>query len=159
MNEIVNEVQDTVLVNAYGSNEFIDRITNYNKKIYEDELTSLKNRRYLNDRFDLLVDSTFKENTSLSVVMMDIDDFKTIHDVNEHLFTDAVIKKTAQTLISNFSVSRGDIIIRYGGDEFFIALKNISRQLLEQRIKTIQKALKEQEYPVSISHQKSTPTS
>lgn len=32
MNEIVNEVQDTVLVNAYGSNEFIDRITNYNKK-------------------------------------------------------------------------------------------------------------------------------
>ena len=91
--------------------------------------------------------------------MMDIDDFKTIHDVNEHLFTDAVIKKTAQTLISNFSVSRGDIIIRYGGDEFFIALKNISRQLLEQRIKTIQKALKEQEYPVSISHQKSTPTS
>ena len=105
------------------------------------------------------MDSTFKENTSLSVVMMDIDDFKTIHDVNEHLFTDAVIKKTAQTLISNFSVSRGDIIIRYDGDEFFIALKNISRQLLEQRIKTIQKALKEQEYPVSISHQKSTPTS
>ena len=43
--KIVNEVQDTVLVNAYGSNEFIDRITNYNKKIYEDELTSLKNRR------------------------------------------------------------------------------------------------------------------
>lgn len=97
------------------------------------------------------MDSTFKENTSLSAVMMDIDDFKTIHDVNGHLFTDAVIKKTAQTLISNFSVSRGDIIVRYGGDEFFIALKNISRPLLEQRIKTIQKALKEQEYPVSIS--------
>lgn len=150
MNEIVNEVQDTVLVNAYGSNEFIARITNYNKKIYEDELTLLKNRRYLNDKFDLLVDSTFKENTSLSVVM-DIDDFTIINDVNGYLFTDAVIKKTAQTLISNFSVSRGDIIVRYGGDEFFIALKNISRPLLEQRIKTIQKALKEQEYPVSIS--------
>ena len=149
--EIVNEVKDTVLVNAYGSNEFIDRITNYNKKIYEDELTSLKNRRYLNDRFDLFVDSSVKENTSLSAVMMDIDDFKTINDVNGHLFGDAVLKKTAQTLISNFSVSRGDIIVRYGGDEFFIALKSISRQLLEQRIKTIQKALKEQEYPVSIS--------
>ena len=77
------------------------------------------------------MDSTFKENTSLSAIMMDIDDFKTINDVNGHLFTYAVIKKTAQTLISNFSVSRGDIIVRYGGDEFFIALKNISRPLLE----------------------------
>lgn len=57
--------------------------------------------------------------------MIDIDDFKIINDTYGNVEGDKTIKFVAQLLQQNFSLDRGDIIVRYGVDEFFVALKNI----------------------------------
>ena len=135
--EVVTESNDDVLLSAFGTNDFVDRITAFNRKVYADELTGLSNRRCMNDRFAILADSAQREGASLAVVMADIDDFKLINDTHGHLAGDEALQVAAKTLLGCFKPAKDDIVARYGGDEFFVALKGVSREDLRQRTEDV----------------------
>jgi len=86
--------------------------------IFIDNLTGLGNRHYLESLKVKL--NKFQGNISTGILMLDIDDFKKVNDTYGHSFGDDVLRKIAQTIISNIRFV--DEAIRYGGEEFLIIL-------------------------------------
>ena len=83
-----------------------------------DFLTGLYNRRYISHMFENELDRNRRNNTQLSLLMIDIDDFKKVNDIFGHNVGDYVLSEVSKRLLS---VSRKvDIISRWGGEEFLI---------------------------------------
>jgi diguanylate cyclase (GGDEF)-like protein len=99
-----------------------------NARLYEearaladrDQLTGFYNHRYLHERFGEEVVRTQRSRQPLSVLMLDLDDFKLVNDTFGHLFGDQVLAWIAEVIRSTLRAS--DIPARYGGDEFAILL-------------------------------------
>ncbi|MBU1085963.1 MAG: sensor domain-containing diguanylate cyclase [Candidatus Omnitrophica bacterium] len=88
-----------------------------------DKLTQLYNRTFLQKRMKEEVEFCNRQLLPLSLMMLDIDHFKTINDTYGHQEGDMVLKKIAQ--IISKSVRLTDICARYGGEEFVIVLPGI----------------------------------
>ena len=88
----------------------------------KDKLTDTLNRKYFESRLEKFIESDIEAGLTFSLLMIDIDDFKQINDSYGHLKGDKVLK----TLASQFknSTRSTDLVCRYGGDEFIIALLN-----------------------------------
>ena len=99
----------------------ITRISRLKKNNFIDQLTNSYNRKYLNKILENL-DKKNSKSIELGVLMLDIDYFKKYNDNYGHIQGDYVIKSVANIL--NSSIERGDCVIRYGGEEFLIILKN-----------------------------------
>ena len=92
-----------------------------------DELTGLRNRRYLNEALANEYRRAFREKTSLAVLMIDIDYFKQLNDTYGHHFGDHCLVQAGQLLTA--CIRRPpDIAVRYGGEEFVIVLPNTDLQ-------------------------------
>lgn len=85
-----------------------------------DTLTNLLNRRALNDEIKREIARHNRMGTELVFALGDIDNFKEINDQHGHLNGDIILKKVAQTMTDNFR--RGDLIGRWGGEEFLVLL-------------------------------------
>ncbi len=109
-----------------------------------DALTGLSNRR----RFDEALKSEWqracRDNTSLSLVLIDVDNFKRINDAYGHPYGDEVLKALAQLLIQHAD-GPGRLIARYGGEEFAVLLPGAvldEAQALAERLRVqVQAAL------------------
>jgi diguanylate cyclase (GGDEF)-like protein len=88
-----------------------------------DGLTKLFNKRYLMERLDSELKFAQRHETSLSLLMFDIDHFKTVNDTHGHLAGDAVLEKLAAVLLK--AVRNEDVVARFGGEEFAIVLRAI----------------------------------
>lgn len=86
----------------------------------QDVLTGIHNRRYLIDQLPREIKIAERTGRPLSVMMFDLDHFKNINDTYGHAFGDVVLKNVATAVAS--SIRSYDIFIRYGGEEFFVAL-------------------------------------
>ena len=149
--EVVTESDDNVLLTAFGNNDFVNRITEYNHKVYTDELTGLSNRRFLNERLELMATRAVHDGASLAMIMIDIDDFKDINDLQGHLAGDEALRRVGDTLARGFRPGNEDILARYGGDEFFCALWDIERDDLDARLKAVQQIADESGLGVTMS--------
>ncbi len=122
-----------------------------------DELTGLTNRRGLYDRFEAEIERARRNQTSLSVAMVDVDFFKKFNDTYGHLNGDVVLKEIAQVFLH--SLRKSDLICRFGGEEFAILLPDTSfkaatdllERLREKVCKTPFHGLQDEEMNVSIS--------
>ncbi|MBS0993517.1 diguanylate cyclase [Gluconobacter cerinus] len=85
-----------------------------------DPLTSTLNRRFLPTIMAREVAQSLRREVPFSILMIDIDHFKSINDRYGHTGGDAVLRGVAEKLISSCRTS--DFIFRYGGEEFLIAL-------------------------------------
>jgi diguanylate cyclase (GGDEF)-like protein len=85
-----------------------------------DELTGLLNRRAFNQRLDALLHRARQTSTPLSLVEIDIDDFKLINDRFGHAAGDGALVSVADSLTR--SVREGELVARMGGEEFAIIL-------------------------------------
>jgi diguanylate cyclase (GGDEF)-like protein len=93
--------------------------------LYLDELTQVHNRKFIMYQLEQLISQTTLFNLSFGVLFIDIDHFKSINDTYGHQAGDEVLKMVAKTLEAN--IRNGDFIGRFGGEEFIILLKNISK--------------------------------
>jgi len=97
---------------------------NYHEEIYRltiiDGLTQIHNRRYFLEFLDRELVRSARSGTPLSLVVFDVDLFKSLNDNYGHLFGDRVLKHIAR--LAQPLVRREQLIARYGGDEFAVVL-------------------------------------
>jgi diguanylate cyclase (GGDEF)-like protein len=86
----------------------------------QDAMTGLHNRRFLEEYVETLVATAKRHQTSLAILLLDLDYFKMVNDTHGHDAGDAVLKAIAELLKQNVRAS--DLVIRFGGEEFLILL-------------------------------------
>jgi len=91
-----------------------------------DQLTSLYNHNYFYKRLFDELERASRYETPVALLMMDIDDFKTVNDTHGHRTGDVVLSDIAARIKS--SVRKTDIVARYGGEEFAIVLPQTTLQ-------------------------------
>lgn len=103
----------------------------------KDFLTEVYNRRFVYEFFPKLLAKVDKNKEKLSVFVLDIDDFKEINDTRGHEVGDSVIQSISNIILKN--TRKGDLLARWGGDEFLlitIYTDNMCPSLLIERIET-----------------------
>jgi diguanylate cyclase (GGDEF)-like protein len=90
----------------------------------KDPLTGLYNRRFLQDHANHVISGVLRRKKTLGLIMCDLDYFKQVNDQYGHDVGDLVLKETA--VLINKGVRDTDIVIRFGGEEFFILLVDIN---------------------------------
>jgi diguanylate cyclase (GGDEF)-like protein len=116
----------------------------YQKMSLTDPLTSLPNRRYLQDRLFEEVERSKRYNTPLAFMILDVDHFKSYNDFYGHTNADRVLVKTAQILRG--SVRAIDMSARFAGDEFCIVLPETDIGDAARIAERLRKAVCEAEY-------------
>lgn len=92
------------------------------EKAFEDQLTGLKNRRFLEEFLSHQVKVARRQDQPLSVLMLDIDHFKYFNDKYGHDAGDLVLKIFAKSV--GDCLRESDLAARYGGEEFTVVLVN-----------------------------------
>lgn len=89
-----------------------------------DPLTGVFNRRYLDQILPKEASRAQRLCTSLTFVMVDLDDFKSVNNKFGHIEGDWVLREISRLMTENFRAS--DSIVRYGGDEFLVVMMGTS---------------------------------
>jgi len=139
------EIKIKLLLNIFEevTRKYEELLKNYEElnellkyKASHDPLTGLYNREALENVLKAEVARVRLSNSVLSVIFLDVDNFKTINDTHGHQFGDEILKKIGE-IIKN-SVRERDIVARYGGDEFVILLHartDLEPKIIANRIK------------------------
>jgi len=88
-----------------------------------DQLTNIPNRRSFDDRLKMEWKQAVREKTPISLLIIDIDNFKYFNDTYGHQQGDVVLQKIAELLPQSFR-RPGDFAARWGGEEFVVLLPN-----------------------------------
>lgn len=108
----------------------------YEKMSYSDELTELANYRFFQKALQKETERARRYKRPLSLMMLDIDNFKNCNDAYGHLAGDMALKQIASLIKKN---TRGcDLVARYGGEEFTVLLPETSieeTQVVADRIR------------------------
>ncbi|HEX8091014.1 MAG TPA: sensor domain-containing diguanylate cyclase [Blastocatellia bacterium] len=116
----------------------------YQRMSLTDPLTSLPNRRYLQDRLFEEVERSKRYNTPMSFMILDVDRFKSYNDFYGHTNADHVLVKTAQILRG--SIRAIDMSARFAGDEFCIVLPETEVADAARIAERLRKAVCDAEY-------------
>lgn len=104
-----------------------------------DYLTGISNARYFYELTDMELKRTFRNNSFITIVYIDLDNFKEINDNLGHMQGDTVLKIAAETLKN--SVRAIDTAARIGGDEFIILMPDTDFAEAEKALRRIKTAL------------------
>lgn len=116
----------------------------------EDALTGLTNRRAFNNRFEALIKLYPKTIHSLTLFLIDIDDFKEVNDHFGHLIGDEVLSRVAVVLKSQLRTE--DTLARWGGEEFAVLLHDVTQDHAVAIAEKLLKAVKEDEMLQTLLH-------
>ncbi len=103
-----------------------------------DELTGLRNRRFIIERLEEEFQRSKRSGRPLGLIMLDIDRFKQINDVYGHIFGDVVLRVVASRMRS--ILRKHDLLGRVGGEEFLVVCPDSSLDdtvVVAERIRTI----------------------
>jgi diguanylate cyclase (GGDEF)-like protein/PAS domain S-box-containing protein len=100
-----------------------------------DHLTGLFNRRYMEETLERELLRASRKQLPLSIIMLDVDDFKRFNDTYGHAAGDAILREVGNMLGGH--VRADDIASRYGGDEFVIVMPDSSQEVARERAKLL----------------------
>lgn len=126
--ELASYVDHDAMFSLNEKQEVLNTIAAHNRQLYIDPVTGVYNRRYYDNRLRDL-------NGEYAFAMLDLDNFKQINDSYGHLAGDAALAAAANAIKDN--VRSGDDVIRYGGDEFFLLLRNMPPENMENKLRKI----------------------
>ena len=121
-----------------------DEVSQQNRELEwlatRDALTGCVNRRSFFKQFETIWQQSKDASGCLSVMMVDIDHFKSVNDNHGHAMGDEVLRKVAAVVMK--TVSESDIVCRYGGEEFSVLMRGTSLDEAELRAERIRLAIK-----------------
>lgn len=125
--------------------EDITKVKEEERKLKLDALTSLiKDRNECNKMINEYIDYAINNNEEFAILIGDVDDFKIINDTYGHECGDCVLEHIGPLLLKNtrqsedmFDYRKNDIVMRFGGDEFLVLLKNISLDDTKTKLKNL----------------------
>jgi diguanylate cyclase (GGDEF)-like protein len=117
-----------------------------------DALTGLYNRRFAEQRLVAEVARSARKGHPLTVVLLDLDEFKHINDTYGHAAGDLVLQEFAAAL--NRAIRGGDLAVRWGGDEFLLILPECNHEQLKlvlDRLGPLELAWEGRKFPIKYS--------
>ena len=117
-----------------------------------DALTGLYNRRFAEQRLVAEVARSARKGHPLTVVLLDLDEFKHINDTYGHPAGDLVLQEFAAAL--NRAIRGGDLAVRWGGDEFLLILPECNHEQLKlvlDRLGPLELAWEGRKFPIKYS--------
>ena len=106
------------------------KIASWQTQAWRDALTGLYNRRLLDEQLPKILDEARTKGMSLSVMLMDLDNFKSLNDTLGHDVGDKLLRDWGQLIRS--AIREDDMAFRTGGDEFVIVLPGVGLPGAEQ---------------------------
>ena len=143
-----NEIQRQTQLELKRTNDLLteklDRIQSLQGQLRElavrDGLTNLFNRRYFEEALMAEFAKAERYGTPLSIILIDLDNFKRVNDTYGHQAGDCALQVFADVI--RHHVRSSDIACRYGGEEFIIALPGMNLSEAYQRAETLRRAFK-----------------
>ena len=115
----------------------------FSRELYEaatkDPLTGLLNRQAFMDRSAGELVFARRNNTSVNIVMVDVDDFKHVNDTWGHQCGDLILREVAHLL--NDEMRDSDLLARYGGEEFLILMSGITFEDAKKRAEKLRSTI------------------
>ena len=115
----------------------------FSRELYEaatkDPLTGLLNRQAFMDRSAGELVFARRNNTSVNIVMVDVDDFKHVNDTWGHQCGDLILREVARLL--NDEMRDSDLLARYGGEEFLILMSGITFEDAKKRAEKLRSTI------------------
>jgi len=108
-------------------------------RTFIDEVTGFYNTRYLAAKLDQFIPDILNHGGELSVVFLDLDDFKAIVDSQGHLRGSKVLSEVARAIHSVLGPE--DSLVRYGGDEFIVLLPHQSQEQALNLVSRLRQAM------------------
>jgi diguanylate cyclase (GGDEF)-like protein len=108
-----------------------------------DSLTSLFNRRFLEETLDRELAAAARSHSPLTIILLDLDHFKKFNDIYGHAAGDTVLRVVGSLLRGNTRSS--DVSCRYGGDELIVLLPGASLELARERAEYLRTAFEQNE--------------
>ncbi|GAA4868319.1 diguanylate cyclase [Luteimonas vadosa] len=105
-----------------------------------DGLTGLYNRTHFHDAFETMLEDASREGSPVSVLMIDLDHFKSINDEHGHLVGDDCLRAAAHRLGSGLR-AHDALLARFGGEEFVVALPGRNLQQAVSIAETLRRSL------------------
>jgi two-component system cell cycle response regulator len=115
-----------------------------------DPLTQLLNRRALTERITAEMERALRYDSTLALLMIDLDHFKRVNDTYGHLVGDDVLRDVAQLLSE--TIRGSDIVARYGGEEFLMLLPETDDPGAETFAERIRSAIEEHRFGEAQDH-------
>lgn len=117
--------EDSIVLSAVASELVVaienSRLYKLTKKLaITDELTGLNNYRFLQQRLDEEIERSRRYDKRMSLLMIDVDDFKRFNDSYGHIAGDEALAELGRVMLK--AVREVDVVARYGGEEFSIVL-------------------------------------
>jgi diguanylate cyclase (GGDEF)-like protein len=126
-----------------------EQVSNNEWLALHDELTGLPNRRLFAARLTQAIEYSNRRDSSLALVVLDVNDFKKINDTMGHVAGDQVLREIAATLRK--SIRATDTVARLGGDEFIIVATDMANEgSVERFTDSLRSAI---ERPITINDQ------
>ena len=115
---------------------------------FHDTVTGLPNRALFADRVEHALARAVREGTSIAVIFLDLDDFKTINDSLGHAAGDRVLLEVGKRL--GTSIRASDTAARFGGDEFAVLLEGV--ESAQEAADTAERIIESLAAPLSVEH-------